>query len=181
LATKSWQTRTVLAANGRDELYARLFASNLNCSNCYSMLFSLPGSFGGGVGGAGAFSTASPAANVTGSQVMALSAAGLIAHEFGHGINESLAPLSMFADDSLHAMARNPDGSTDGVSHRPIAPTTSDVLQQQEAGQAMVEGFAEAMARFLLLDGCNGNNPTFDVLGNSDKGGVLCCHDAMTP
>ena len=162
------KTRTVLSANGRDELYARLFASNLNCSNCYSMLFSQPGAFGGGVGGAGAFSTAAPAADVTESQVMALSAAGLIAHEFGHGINESLAPLSMQYDDSFHAMVRNPDGSTYGVSHRSIAPTTSDVLQQQEAGQAMVEGFAEAMARFLLLDGCNGNNPTFDVLGNSD-------------
>jgi len=128
----------------------------------------MPGSFGGGMGGAGGFSTAAPAADVTESQVMALSAAGLIAHEFGHGINQSLAPLSMASDDSLHAMVRNPDGSTYGVSHQSIAPTTSDVLQQQEAGQAMVEGFAEAMARFLLLDGCNGNNPTFDVLGNSD-------------
>lgn len=32
----------------------------------------------------------------------------------------------------------------------------------------MVEGFAEAMARFLVLDGCNGNSPTFDALGNPD-------------
>jgi hypothetical protein len=175
-ALSAWQnllgihnkTRTVLAQSGRDELYARLFASDLNCPNCYVLLFSLPGQFGGGVGGAGGFSTASPEANVTESQVMGLSAAGLIAHEFGHGINESLAPLSMYYDDSFHAMMRNPDGSFYGWSHQTIAPTTTDVLQQQEAGQAMVEGFAEAMARFLLLDGCNGNNPGFDVLGNSD-------------
>lgn len=30
----------------------------------------------------------------------------------------------------------------------------------------MVEGFANAMARFLLLDGCDRNNATFDALGN---------------
>jgi hypothetical protein len=162
------KAQAVLAANGRDDLYARLFVSDPNCSTCYSLVFSDPGSFGGGVGGAGGFSTAAPAANVTESQVMALSSAGLIAHEFGHGINESLAPLSMAHDDSLHAMARNPDGSTYGVSHMTFVPTSSDVLQQQEAGQAMVEGFAEAMARFLVLDGCNGNSPTFDALGNSD-------------
>jgi hypothetical protein len=33
----------------------------------------------------------------------------------------------------------------------------------------MVEGFGDAMARFLLLDGCNGNSPTGNALGNSDE------------
>jgi hypothetical protein len=47
-------------------------------------------------------------------------------------------------------------------------PVTSNVYQQQESGQALVEGFAEAMARFLLLDGCNGHNATFEAPGSED-------------
>ena len=161
------KARSVLAANGRDELYARLFKTDPNCSNCYSMHFALPGEFGGGVGDAGSFATTAPEANVTESQVMQLSGAALIAHEFGHGINASIAPLSMYFDPSFHGNARNPDGSSYGVTHMPFA-APANVLQQQEAGQAMVEGFGNAMARFLLLDGCNGNSPILDVLGNSD-------------
>jgi hypothetical protein len=180
-ALAAWQNLVAIHAKAREALrdgssttpyadYSRLFLTSpaTACTGCYSLRFTLPGQFGGGVGGGGGMSTAAPLANITEDQVAALSAAGLFAHEFGHGINESLAPTSMVFDDFFHAGARNPDGSEYGISHQRFVPVTSDVFQQQETGEAMVEGFANSMARFLLLDGCDGNNPLFDSVGSQD-------------
>src|SRR4030095_4237647 len=105
------------------------------CTGCYSLMFNLPGQFGGGMGGGGAMATASPKASASETEVMALSSAGVLAHEIGHSINESLAPNSMVNDDFFHAGARNPDGSEYGIPHTPfllVAP--GNVFQQQESG-----------------------------------------------
>ncbi|HET6151214.1 MAG TPA: hypothetical protein VFH68_26995 [Polyangia bacterium] len=164
--------RGLLRQSGADPFgnYARILPTvpAYACTNCYSLLFDLPGQFGGGSGGGGAMVTAAPKSDTTEGEVMALSSAGVLAHELGHSINDSLAPSSMYFDDYFHAGATNPDGSSYGVSHSPFLAVAGNVPQLQESGQAMVEGFGDAMARFLLLDGCNGNNPQFNDLGSPD-------------
>jgi hypothetical protein len=148
--------------------YAAVFttASYQACTNCYSLTFELPG-IGSGSGGLGGFVVGAPAQNITEAQVMSLEAAGLAAHEFGHSINAGLAPSTMRVDGTFGGAARNPDGSFYAIPHAPQV-LVSSALQNQDMALAMFEGFGDAMARFLLLDACNGSNPVTSVLGDPD-------------
>jgi hypothetical protein len=169
-----YRMRDLFAQDHRLDLFQKTFETDLTraCVNCFTLNFTLPGAYGGGRGGAGGFATASPALGLTLTEVEALSAAGLTAHEYGHSVHATVSPATFFPDYTFADALRDPSGvNYSVVGHAPFDYQSSP--QEQEMGTALVEGFGDAMARFLLLDGCNGVDSvypgfpgTIDMLSN---------------
>jgi hypothetical protein len=159
-ALGAWQTLSdlhdrlaaELAAEGFGSLYEDMFESahGYDCERCFHLVFSTGG---GGFGGAGSFSIGAPIVSPSAFYYASLVAIGLVAHELGHAIHFSLAPGSAHGylgyDDSI-AVGQNRQGVIVGFH---IAYQWGSVLQQQELGVALVEGFGNAMAAHFLT-GC---------------------------
>jgi hypothetical protein len=133
------------------------------CDHCYTLLLGAPS--GTDSGGYRSFTMSEPQV-FSGAEASifygTMVSWGLPGHEFGHTLAATLASNTFPIQDNTMQVTLSPQGVEDG-SHRPFA--FGSTIQQQEMGQAMVEGIADAMGSFFLSD-CNLSSLQNRMLGD---------------
>jgi len=154
----AWQTmvnlharlQAALAVDGHDALYRHIFVTNpaTACTACYSVYFDTGGAGFGWYGGIDM-----PGPDPTDSMWNYLSnvSIGLPGHEFGHSMHAGIAPASWaVGEDPTWVITEDSSGATTYAR----LPFNNGLVQMQEMGVALLEGFGDAMGNYFL-NGCH--------------------------